>query len=75
MGRTNNYHDNVVVESFLVNLKKKTRRKKTKTRADTRHAMFHNIQIHYNVNRRHRHDNRVQLTVYEQRYLTNQESD
>ena len=75
MSRRGNCHDNAVAESFFANLKKeKIRRIKYKTRADARHAMFNYIEMFYNPKRRHTHNNRVAPTVYEQRYLENQES-
>ena len=75
MSRRGNCHDNAVAESFFANLKKeKIRRKKFRTRADARHAIFYYIEMFYNPQRRHTANNRVAPTVFEQQYFANQES-
>ena len=75
MSRRGNCHDNAVPESFFANLKKeKIRRIKYKSRAGARQSMFNYIEMFYNPKRRHTHNDRVAPTVYEQRYLMNQES-
>jgi putative transposase len=75
MSRRGNCHDNAVAESFFANLKKeKIRKRKYKSRADARLAMFNYIEMFYNPKRRHTHNNRVAPTVYEHDYLTNQNS-
>ena len=75
MSRRGNCHDNAVAESFFANLKKeKIRRKKYRTRAEARAAIFEYIEMFYNPKRRHTYNDRVAPTEYEQRYLEQMES-
>ena len=70
MSRRGNCHDNAVAESFFSNLKKeKIRRRRYRTRADARLAIFEYIELFYNPKRRHTHNGRPAPTVYEQRQL------
>jgi len=70
MSRRGNCHDNAVAESFFANLKKeKIRRRKYRTRAEARSAVFEYIEMFYNPKRRHTHNDRVAPTEYEQRYF------
>ena len=75
MSRRGNCWDNAVAESFFSNLKKeKIRRKVYKTRDDTRADVFNYIEVFYNPKRRHTHNDRVPLKMYEQQYFLKQES-
>jgi len=70
MSRRGNCHDNAVAESFFANLKKeKIRRRKYRTRAEARSAVFEYIEMFYNPKRHHTHNDRVAPTEYEQRYF------
>ncbi|MBX2838850.1 MAG: DDE-type integrase/transposase/recombinase [Gammaproteobacteria bacterium] len=75
MSRRGNCWDNAVAESFFSNLKKeKIRRTIYKTQDDARAAVFNYIEMFYNPNRRHTHNDRVPPTMFEQQYFLKQES-
>ena len=70
MSRRGNCHDNAVAESFFSNLKKeKIRRRRYRTRADARLAIFEYIELFYNPKRRHTQNGGLAPTVYEHRQL------
>jgi len=75
MSRRGNCHDNAVAESFFANLKKeKIRRRRYTTRDEAKQAVFNYIELYYNPNRRHTHNDRVPPAVVDQQYFVNQGS-
>lgn len=75
MSRRGNCHDNAVAESFFANLKKeKIRRRRYATRDEAKQAVFNYIELYYNPNRRHTHNNRVPPAVVDREYFVNQGS-
>lgn len=72
MSRRGNCHDNAVAESFFANLKKeKIRRRRYKTRGEAKQAVFNYIELYYNPNRRHTHNDRVPPAVVDRKYFMN----